>query len=399
MKRILTLTLALILALSLTACGGSSIRAKEGKPASGFLWENDYSEITITGYEGSSNNLVIPAKINGKPVTKIKSGTFKGFKTLERVKIHGNIKSLSGVFPDCTGLKEVVLENGIEEVTSSFSNCSSLEKVNLPKSVKNISLSFSGCNSLKSVDLHDDIENISEAFKGCALTEIHIPSALFKTIKGADIAGDIKRSIKSDKYMGMYERISTRQLISSMINNIMRNCPSIKTITVDSEYLKMIFYPDVKITNSIYNKQKSDDWYDAILNEALNKTPSRVWEYENGLEADLYGYDGYGDYNGLMAYIESKEKDYLAIYSKNSILTHDVLDTENNEKLSIETMKHYFVAAPFRDSYTLEKSEIAVIESIYRIENLFLVGENYPSDTIIINGDTYAVSKTRPENY
>ena len=60
-----------------------NIDAEEGKDADGFTWENNFSEITITGYIGASNELTVPKTINGKPVTQIKEGALKGFTGLK----------------------------------------------------------------------------------------------------------------------------------------------------------------------------------------------------------------------------------------------------------------------------------------------------------------------------
>ncbi len=205
MKRIvlliLTTTMLLTLTASLTGCGGNvSLSAKEGEPANGFLWENNFSEITITGYQGASNDLVIPSKINGKPVTKIKSKAFSGFKALKSVKIPSNCADISGAFQNCTSLKTVEingvkiidnafsgceaittvkLKEGIQSMNSAFANCYGLTSVSIPKTVTSMSNAFSNCKALKEIILEKGITNIDGAFISCSeLEAISIPDSV-----------------------------------------------------------------------------------------------------------------------------------------------------------------------------------------------------------------------------
>ncbi len=133
------------------------ISAEEGQPADGFVWEHNYSEITVTGYQGSSNSLVIPAKINGKPVTLIADGAFENFTSLESVEIPSTVKTIGRrAFSGCSSLKIVNLADGVETINEyAFSACP-VESLVLPeslnaKSVWNISSCF--YNTLKKLSL------------------------------------------------------------------------------------------------------------------------------------------------------------------------------------------------------------------------------------------------------
>ena len=117
---IITLTL-LLTVTSLYSCNSSAfqksskiseteVNAEEGQPANGFTWENNFSEITITGYVGDSNELVIPNKINGKPVTKIAEKAFNGFSSMNSIVIPRNINTIAyESFNDCN-LKKIYFD-------------------------------------------------------------------------------------------------------------------------------------------------------------------------------------------------------------------------------------------------------------------------------------------------
>lgn len=177
MKKAVTLAAAVIAALALFGCGSKNLHAKEGEPANGFLWENNYSEITITGYQGASNDIEIPQSINGKPVTKIAEGAFSGFKALNSLSAPGCVKTMANAFRNCDSLTKVTIETGAEDINGAFSGCSSLMEVRLPDSIKNISGSFAGCTSLKEIVVPDSVENMEEAFSGCtSLEKVNIPA-------------------------------------------------------------------------------------------------------------------------------------------------------------------------------------------------------------------------------
>ena len=85
----------------------------------GFEYQiiNDNKEIMITKYNGSAENVSVPAKINGKQVTGIDSAAFMGM---------NNIKSIT-------------LPEGLESVGwYAFYNCTSIKSITIPASVKYI---------------------------------------------------------------------------------------------------------------------------------------------------------------------------------------------------------------------------------------------------------------------
>lgn len=106
--------------------------------------------ITITDYPTSeTGDIVIPALIEGKPVTGIGNNAFLNCSSLTRVGIPSSVTSIG---------------------SWAFSNCSSLATVRIPKSVTTIQDgSFFGCSSLTDIIIPSSITSLgSFAFEGCS---------------------------------------------------------------------------------------------------------------------------------------------------------------------------------------------------------------------------------------
>ena len=109
----------------------------------------------IVEYNGTDENVVIPAEVNGYTVTGISgwsgkptnshplgviTGAFKNNKTIKTVVIPDTVKYIDDEsFYGFTALESVMFGNGVEEIGDyAFENCTSLSKVYIPVSVKKI---------------------------------------------------------------------------------------------------------------------------------------------------------------------------------------------------------------------------------------------------------------------
>ena len=118
-------------------------------------------EVIVSGFTDELPAvLVIPAEIEGKPVT--------GFTQF--------------ALAQCNKLKEVTLPDTVISFgMQTFWGCKNLEKVTLPSTLKSVyEAAFAQCTSLKSVTIPDGCETIGNlVFSGCtALTEVHIPASV-----------------------------------------------------------------------------------------------------------------------------------------------------------------------------------------------------------------------------
>jgi hypothetical protein len=217
MSKIITLFLALTLALGLISCNEPEKKQEELPPvvtvglpeneklttsyeADGFvvnLYES-YSE--IAEYRGKETVVTVPDAFMGLSVKSIYEYAFFGNEAITKVTLPDSVIVIGkSAFQDCTALTEVVLGNGLEVISQAAFRDSALEKINLPDSVAEMgryafyrtriaeiklpsSLStvpkyaFYGCERLTKIEFCPRVEWISEyAFSSCtALTSVVI---------------------------------------------------------------------------------------------------------------------------------------------------------------------------------------------------------------------------------
>lgn len=180
------------------------------------------NNITITGYNGSGGNIVIPDTIDGYNVTAIGNSAFSGkdsitgvtFSTtklssigyyafrgthISSITIPKTVTSCdsyvdNGPFSGATQLKEVTFEEGMAripaDVLASGSNTSYVTKVNMPDSINTIGgAAFYKCVSIKGMELSKGLTTIEGgAYSGCSgLEGISFPETL-TTIGGSAFA-------------------------------------------------------------------------------------------------------------------------------------------------------------------------------------------------------------------
>ena len=159
--------------------------------------------VAIYGLDDNTDrvNLVIPAEINGIPVTEIaenafyeekaiasvefpeslvKIGKYAFYKctSLSKIELPKNVKSIEHAFVSCTSLSEVTLNDEIEDITSAFYDDSNIKSIRVPSSVVSMDNAFGYCTELTDVVLEEGLTVVS-GFESCyKLTEIKIPSSV-----------------------------------------------------------------------------------------------------------------------------------------------------------------------------------------------------------------------------
>ena len=203
-------TTALLCAALLTAaCAVPAMPAPsafaEELTAGGFRYEETDGSVRVTGLtcerDEAPASLTIPKTIEGKPVTEIGYGAFRGYSireillhdgitkigmsafsssAIEEIRIPDSVTSLGfNALSNCKKLKSVVLPKNLEYVPRGLcSGCESLEQITLPENVQEISPNaFNACTALKSFQIPESVVTIGyEAFADCsALSSIKIP--------------------------------------------------------------------------------------------------------------------------------------------------------------------------------------------------------------------------------
>ncbi len=154
-----------------------------------FTYSEEDDAITITGFIGSSTNIIIPAHINRVPVRHIGYEAFYGREKIKSVVIPDSVKTIGNdAFYNCKRISTLSLGTGLTEIGyGAFYNCISLTELVIPANVitivgyDNTDGAFENCTSLKKVTIGDDSEDLvtttigGNTFRGCtALIEVRI---------------------------------------------------------------------------------------------------------------------------------------------------------------------------------------------------------------------------------
>ena len=189
-KRYVSLTLVFSLLLGLLCMLVPAAAAAE--TADGLVYEEVNGEITITGYTGAGGEVVIPAEIDNKPVTKIADMAFMASSVpaatnITKITIPDSVTTIgAGVFFGCNRLQEVVFpENvSIPSTASMFRDCTALQSVTIPQNVTSLDMyMFQNCESLETISFPEGsllvlIQML--ALKKTAIQEIELPKNLEK---------------------------------------------------------------------------------------------------------------------------------------------------------------------------------------------------------------------------
>ncbi len=163
-KKILSICFIMLAVALLCGCG------KKETPVEDLLYEIVDGEVVITGYNGTDREIIIPAKINDRPVTTIGEGAFHRYDLI------------SVEFPNTL---KVIEEN-------AFSGCRCLEKIKFPKSLERLEMgAFYYNEALKNVELPEGLLYLGYGvFDGCeGIAELEIPRSLEKFQTDASVIG------------------------------------------------------------------------------------------------------------------------------------------------------------------------------------------------------------------
>ncbi len=179
-------------------------------------------KVTVTGFSGEPEELVIPQYIENFPVTEIRDNAFCRCTTLRNITLPNTLKEIGhhaffgcislesitlpqqteklgmGCFESCTSLKEAHLSDSLIILPDScFRSCISLKSIVISQNTTEIEkFCFCGCSSLDYVSLNGKLQTIGlGSFYMCdAMNNIYIPP--FVTSIGSEALGYGKGGIK-----------------------------------------------------------------------------------------------------------------------------------------------------------------------------------------------------------
>lgn len=167
---------------------------------------NGISSATITGYTGADTEIVIPADVDGYPVTCIDNLAFRRNEEITGVTFPETMEIIdNNAFSDCINLENVIIPETIKQVSSdSFSGTPWFERqceendiliigsvllhaanisgeYTIPRNITYIAdWAFEECEGITSVTIPENVTGIGAgAFNGCcALETVSIPSTI-----------------------------------------------------------------------------------------------------------------------------------------------------------------------------------------------------------------------------
>jgi hypothetical protein len=184
-----------------------------------FIFTTYNGSVTIMGYTGSGGAVVIPATINGYPVTSIGENAFDLCRLITSLTIGTNVTSIGSIaFENCAGLTNITIPSSVTTIgDDAFCYCSSLQAITLeatnsfysivagvlfdisqtkliqypagkagssyiiPNTVTNIGeWAFGDCTNLTSVTIPNSVTSIANRmFESCtSLTNVMIPNSV-----------------------------------------------------------------------------------------------------------------------------------------------------------------------------------------------------------------------------
>ncbi len=156
MKKSISIILSIVMLLCVFSFNLPSFALTYGD----YSYEIQNEKIVITGYNGTSTQLTIPAEIDGKSVVKIENNAFKDNKNLASVTISEGVKDIGD---------------------SAFENCTNLSTITLPTTITHI-----GKNAIFNTAYYNDESNW-KLKRVTVDTDINIGSGTQETIPWEDI--------------------------------------------------------------------------------------------------------------------------------------------------------------------------------------------------------------------
>ncbi|MCR5608444.1 MAG: leucine-rich repeat protein [Lachnospiraceae bacterium] len=249
-----------------------------GETENGLSYTINEDEVTITGYNNSSESVVIPATIEGKNVAYINSNAFYECIRIKSITLPEGIKTIgSNAFYNCKSLKSVTFPSTLTSIGNYAFYNTLIETIDIPKSVTSIdNYAIRYNKKLTAINVAEDNEVYSSVdgvlYNKAHTSIISYPAAKKKVTIAEGVTSidynafseteveDITfpQTLESIAYSAFYNCVNIKNInLPKSVNNIEQfafsNCYNLESITVDSENEIFISYEGV-----LYKKDLSE---------------------------------------------------------------------------------------------------------------------------------------------
>jgi hypothetical protein len=184
---LLPFLLACFIAGGLTGCRSTANAQRKGDggaqtahetPPSPYYYRVDGDRVIITDYRGSEKDIVIPERIEGRPVIAIGNEAFYNAQ-LTGVTIPGSVTSIGQLAFYNNQLTSVTIGNSVISIGEGAFRGNQLTTLTIPGSVTSIGEGAFYNNQLTTVTIGNSVTSIGEsAFENNQLTTLTIPGSV-----------------------------------------------------------------------------------------------------------------------------------------------------------------------------------------------------------------------------
>ena len=212
-------------------------------PTPGILdkltYEIENGKVTITDCDTSlSGDIVLPSKIEGKPVTSIGNYAFFLCSSLTSITIPDSVTSIGdSAFYRCSSLTSITIPSSVTSIGNfAFKDCSSLTSITIPSSVTSIgSYAFDGCSKLNQINV-DTANTAYSSMNGVLFNKVKTELIRYPEGK-TDTSYAIPNSVTSIDYDAFYGCSSLTSItipngVTIIGGSAFEDCSSLTSITI-----------------------------------------------------------------------------------------------------------------------------------------------------------------------
>ena len=205
----------------------------------GLEYEVYVDHVEITRYTGTATEVVIPAEIEGLPVTSIGNEAFYGRFNLKIISLPLGLKSIGTyAFGSCENLTSINIPNSVTSIGSSaFSSCSKLTSISIPSSTTFIGYgAFMFCSAMTNIQVDSDNDTYASQngilYTKDLATLICCPGGKEGAVKIPDRVTTVRNS--AFKSCDRLTNISVPNSVTSIGDEAFSMCESLIDIQVDA---------------------------------------------------------------------------------------------------------------------------------------------------------------------